>query len=594
MARLPRQPERRNRPLNSESVADASTRANHAQKVNWTHRLALTLLNLPGWAWIVGCGGVSLVLYYFAFSVRFSLSAHGSEHYQSVATLNNYSADGAFLYVFAFIALFGLYWFGSRRLPRPATRNEWLLVGGFAVLFNVALLPMYPVDAADIYDNIIRGRMSAHYGLNPMASVPNDIPGDPFYRFAAPTWYDTSSAYGPAWEMLAALGSRIAGDDYTANVIVFKLIPVVGYALTAVLIGLTLQIVAPKRALTGFYLFAWNPVVVFMTAGIGHNDAVMTACMLLSLYFLVRRWYVASTLAMILGALVKFIPALLVPVIAIIAFRQLQGRARIRYLALSAVIGGLVIVLFYSPYWHGIDTLGINRRASLYTGSVATLVRQTLGPVFDGQTGEAYQTPNTNNVIKWAILGISALFYLEMLDRVYRALLDRDPVYPLYYLLFAAIWFQPWYAIWVVALASLLDNTPMRRLILLLSYLVTWQSFIYNYVTLRADGWAPLPWRDLLPIAITMGVTWSYIAIFRLSTWLRNAQRNPLLVAVGERLRAAREAARLSPADIGDSLNLRTDDLTGYERGDRAVPLDRAQAIAAELNVSVSALLGDG
>src|SRR5258708_5768602 len=180
--------------------------------------------------------------------------------------------------------------------------------------------------------------------------------------------------------------------------------------------------------------------------------------------------------------------------------------------------------------------------------------------------------------------------------------LDRDPVYPvrtmliilLYYLLFAAIWFQPWYAIWVVALAALLDNTPMRRLVLLLSYLVTWQSFIYNYVTLRADGWAPLPWRDLLPIAITMGVTWSYIAIFWLSTWLRTAKQKPLLIAVGERLRAAREAAHLIPADIGDSLNLRTDDLIGYERGDRAIPLDRAQAIAAELNVPMSALLGDG
>src|SRR5260370_29337502 len=108
MARLPRRPERRNRPVNIESVAD---RASQAQKVNWTHRLALTLINLPGWAWIVGCGVVSLVLYYFAFTVRFSLAEHGSEHYQSVATLNNYSAEGAFLYVFAFIALFALYWF---------------------------------------------------------------------------------------------------------------------------------------------------------------------------------------------------------------------------------------------------------------------------------------------------------------------------------------------------------------------------------------------------------------------------------------------------------------------------------------------------
>src|SRR5262249_3584439 len=159
------------------------------------------------------------------------------------------------------------------------------------------------------------------------------------------------------------------------------------------------------------------------------------------------------------------------------------------------------------------------------------------------------------------------------------------------YLLAAATWFQPWYAIWVVALAALLDNTPMRRLVLYFSYLVTWQSFIYNDVTLRPEGWAPIPWRDLIPIAITMGVAWSYIAIFWITTWLRHGTpRSGLAHSIGQRIRGAREATHCSMADVADRLDLRSDDLVGYEQGDRPIPLDRLEALGSTLNITTSEL----
>src|SRR5258708_9677400 len=207
-------------------------------------------------------------IYYFAFTSRFALTDYGDRPYQSVATLSGYSAEGAFLYIGGFVALFGLYWFGLRRGLRPASWREWALVGIFAVIFNLLLLPMYPLDAADIYDNIIRGRMSAVYGLNPMINTPNDIRGDPFYRFAAPTWHDTPSAYGPAWQLMSGLQSRISGDDPTANVIVFKLFGALCYGLAALFIGLTLRLLAPQRTLTGVYLFAWNRLGIFMAAAL--------------------------------------------------------------------------------------------------------------------------------------------------------------------------------------------------------------------------------------------------------------------------------------------------------------------------------------
>jgi hypothetical protein len=50
-------------------------------------------------------------------------------------------------------------------------------------------------------------------------------------------------------------------DDRNTNVIVFfKFVSVVGYGLIGLLIGLTLRRVAPRRTLTGVYLFLWNPL----------------------------------------------------------------------------------------------------------------------------------------------------------------------------------------------------------------------------------------------------------------------------------------------------------------------------------------------
>jgi DNA-binding XRE family transcriptional regulator len=557
-------------------------------------RFARAIVRLPAWI-VLGLSGLTMTgLFYFAFTQRYGLAENVGKPRQTMATLSNMSAESALLYVAAFIALFGLYALVLRRGLRPATRTQWILVAGFALVFNVALLPMYSVDAADIYDYIIRGRMSAIYGLNPMHDVPSQVSSDPFYRFAA--WHDVSSAYGPAWESLASLTSRLAGDDPIANVIAFKLLALAGYALTALLIGLTLRRLAPRRTLTGVVLFAWNPLVVFMTGGRGHNDLVMTACILFSVYCLARRWYVAATLGALVGALVKFIPILLIPIIGLVALRELRSAMRIRYVVVSAVLGAILLVTIYGPYWTGLDTLRIESRGSLFTGSVATLVRQVLSPTYDGKLDEAANTPNTNALIQRVVLILFGVFYLSELDTLRR---QREPIQPIrtaalilvFYLLVSCIWFQAWYVVWVVGLVALLDNTPLRRLVLIFSYFVTWESLLYNYVTLRPGGWMPIPWRDLIPVAAIMGPAWAYVGWFWVSTWLRRASRTPAGVAIGQRLRQAREDSRLTPSDLADELDLRTDDLIGYERGEKSMPLDTARALCQRLGLALTELI---
>jgi hypothetical protein len=272
-------------------------------------------------ALVVICALLMIALFYSNFAARYNLVTHLTKPFQTFATLSQFSLEGAWLYCLTFALVFALYGlayrFGARRLRHPRAAA---LILGLSALAHAALLPMYPLDATDVYDYIIRARMTAVYGMNPLRDVPRQLPNDPFYRFVG--WKDVPSAYGGAWELIAALTTRLAGDDMIANVLAFKSLAALGSLIGALGVYSALMHSAPRRAIGGTYLFALNPLLIYMTAGRAHNDSLMIACIAWSLAFLARRQYMTSLLSLLFGALIKFIPLMLIPVVAIVAWRQ--------------------------------------------------------------------------------------------------------------------------------------------------------------------------------------------------------------------------------------------------------------------------------
>ncbi len=540
------------------------------------------------------CGIAISLLFHFGFAARYSLNQFGNLPRQSIGTLNQYSNDGALLYILTFVLLFACYWLGYRILRGSTYHPLLLVIIGFGVVFNLIMLQMYPADATDIYDYIIRGRMTTIYNLNPLKDVPNEVKDDPFYGFS--TWHSVPSAYGPLWEDLAALASRLAGDDHDINVIAYKGLAVAGYALASLCVGLALVAVAPLRLLSGLLLWMWNPLLIYMSAGVGHHDALMAAAIALALFCLVRRWYVASTLALVLGALLKFIPIMLVPVIAVVVLRQLRGRLLVRYILFSAILSVLLAVVAYAPYWHGLETLRLERRDRMYTGSVATVIRELLLPALDNQPIETNpsQTPNANALMANGSIILFGLFYLWQLIVLWRAD-DQDGLLPvriigrvlLFYLLVVSLWFFGWYVIWLLPVVVLLEDTPLRTLALRFSYLVTWQSLLYNYIAVTTKGGFWIPWLDLVPVTLFMGYSWGYVAVYQVKNLLRHLHIHPQNVAIGTRLQQARQAASLTRSDMSDELAIPYDVIEQYECGERGVLLDDAYKLAERLELTL-------
>ncbi len=477
---------------------------------------------------------VSLAIYFLAFVRPYGLLQWWHVPHTDIGKLTGHDPRSAAAYLLAMFTLFALYWLATRRALEHKSRLDWAIVLGGALAMSAVLLFLYPVDAVDIFDNIIRGRITAFYGGNPFYMTPRAVPYDPFYAYTG--WYDATSAYGPGWEALAAVMARLAGSGVIANVIVFKLSSILGYAGTVGVIALMLRRLAPERALYGVVLFAWNPLVLYVSAGNGHNDAVMVFFIVLGFYLLARGHFSLAVLAEAAGMLVKFIPALLVPLFLLAALRRIPSwRARISYVLVTGGASLALVALSLIPFWHGGDMISIVRRTTMFTTSLPTWAVIWLEHYMTRALAESLVSRAALLVLAaWVLFQLARLWPL---DRAQPGAIDWQPYVRaglsilMFYLLVANLWFQPWYVMWAVALAALLPQGVLTGGAVLLSLVATWKMPLFDYYIFGGRPLPPFEVRELPLTAGTLGPAWLYFAyhFIRRSTPPRRVGRERVL-----------------------------------------------------------------
>jgi hypothetical protein len=405
-----------------------------------------------------------------------------------------------------------LYWLGWQAARRARGKAAWLAVAGTAVACGAVLLFLYPFDAADIFDNIMHGRILGVYAANPFWQTGANFSHDPFYRYMA--WKTTPSAYGPLWEVLAGSVARLAGDGVIANVLAFKLLAGAFLAGSGLLVALIMRKALPQRALPAFYLLACNPLALYETLGNGHNDAVVVFWILAAVLAMVYRRYTLAVLALVAGTLFKFIPVLLLPAALALAWQELAvRRERLRFLLLAGGAGLALVVIAYAPFWHGWDTLNIKGRMHLFSSSPPAVVFQALRPQLGGEPA--------GDLVSKAAAGLTLLAALWAGRRTWRsaylasgrasgwlgfARAGSDLL--LFYLLVACLWLQQWYFLWPLGLAALLG--PGRRLqtVAFTSLAVLSKQFIIGPALFWPRPVLPQPQLELYLALGVLGLPW--------------------------------------------------------------------------------------
>lgn len=484
---------------------------------------------------LIGLALVSLIIYLVAFVLPYNLLVYWQTPGLTIAKIAHDDPRAGAAYVLAMLALFLLSWLASRIVLRKSGSGPWAVIIIGALAFTAVMLFLYPVDAVDVFENIIRGRMQSLYGANPFYQVPASFPQDPFLKYIG--WADYPTAYGPWWEKIASFASRIAGNGIVANVVVFKGVSILAYVGTALLIGLTLHRVAPERALYGVALFAWNPLVIFTVAGNGHNDAVMTFFVALGLLFLARGRYTLAALAETGGALVKFIPALLVPLIYVAALKKMHGRAaKMRFIVITSLACGILVLLSYGPYWHGGDILGTKWRSTLFTTSLATLVQIVLIPRLGSELADLVVSRGALVLlvgwIGWQMWQVWRVPEAKGREKQSEAEFEQFTSSALlifvFYLLVGVLWFQSWYAIWPVALAALLPDGMLLRGSVILSMAAAAKMPVFDFVLGFQPGKiSPRDIREWQATPATLGVAWLYFAYHFVKSRVRARATQP-------------------------------------------------------------------
>ncbi|MCP4360412.1 MAG: hypothetical protein GY796_20580, partial [Chloroflexi bacterium] len=247
--------------------------------------------------------GLSVLLYLLAFVYPYNIFE--LQQFPRL-TLYSFAKDNQMVVwqlTIAFVLQSGLYFVGWRAAQQAHGKAAWLIVLGGSIASGLVLLFLYPYDAADVFDHILRGRLMSVYGANPFQDIAQQFPDDPFYAYAA--WKHVPSSYGPNWELVAAGLTWLAGDNLVANVLAFKLAEGIFFVASIGLVYLILRRVAPERSLAGVTLFAWNPIILYETMGHAHNDIIIVFLMLAAVLALIYHRYTLAIMALILGGLFK-------------------------------------------------------------------------------------------------------------------------------------------------------------------------------------------------------------------------------------------------------------------------------------------------
>ncbi len=344
-------------------------------------------------------------------------------------------------------------WLALRRTDSSAAATTIILLAALA--FRLTLFALPPSLSPDLYRYQWDGQVQVA-GQNPYLVAP-----EAGTRMPGAGW---PAGYGPLAELLFYLAAQLDGP------IAFKLLSLLCDlgSLLVLLALLRAQRLPTERVL----LYAWCPLVVVEFAGSGHNDSMVVFALLLANLAIIRGWRAVSIGALAAGAMIKWFPALVLPVFL--------RRSGLRYLAWFVA----VCILVTLPYW--------DAGRHILTSTILYAQKVRNNPSLFSLLAAA--TSDTLAIGMAATLLAALSLWLAWR----RAEPLRASYLQLAALLLLSVTVHPWYVTWLVPFLCFFPNPAflLWTSTVLLSYHV-----LIDYNTLglwHFDPW--LTWLEYLPV----------------------------------------------------------------------------------------------
>ncbi|MBI3956847.1 MAG: DUF2029 domain-containing protein [Candidatus Kerfeldbacteria bacterium] len=341
-----------------------------------------------------------------------------------------------------------------RSLPEQPVLTLKTVILGMALL-AMPFLAAEPLTTSDVFAYGYYGRLVTVHHQNPFTIASTTEINDPYLTLTnADKPYKTT--YGPFWISLSAAVTSVAKDNVALAIAAFRLLNIL--ALIGVVLGLWRLCSWDASGRWLVAAVAWNPLVLFETVQNVHNDIIMTALVVAALvaYDKKKDWAVLPILT--IGSLIKYLPALLIPLAVIAILTRGSWRGALRSLVLGCAISAALTVAAFLPYWNGVTTfVGLFRLQGFWAlpffhplGILALLFR-TAGVSQFAAEAQARDIGVAVVVMTLVVLGIvlavRKLKFATAVAFVFAAMV-----------LCGVTYFQPWYLLWLLPLAPFLPR----------------------------------------------------------------------------------------------------------------------------------------
>jgi hypothetical protein len=394
------------------------------------------------------------------------------------------------VYVLGLFTLFYAFWRVLKTVHTlshndpEAARSLRLWVLGLGVLCGTTLIGLYPITALDVVLYVVRAWLWALYDASPMLAWPAHYPQDPYIGFAGE--FDREpSPYGPLWELIAQIPIQLGILDIASGVLAMKVISLISYITTAVLIGWYGNQDSVRyrvSGLTAITFFALNPLVLLEAIGNGHNDMVMLALMTLGLVLWQRGRWAWAAFALTLGALIKISGIILMPLfgMAVLAAAPDWRTRVVRGLSIAAIFIFTAVIAYritgpFPDVFTGAQHALFDRWGYTPAYTIRVIAREIV------QNEEAIKQvfANTTHLL-------FALYFVYLLIRVaqHKMTLIQAGFLAYFSQLLLGTTFRIWYPMWLIPFAALGLNSQ--------SY---WRTFLFSITAELSIVMYLLIWR---------------------------------------------------------------------------------------------------
>lgn len=222
-----------------------------------------------------------------------------------------------------------------------------LLAAASVMIAGMLVRPFY---SADVWNYVNAGWLQFHYHLSPYGHRVAEVPGyaaDPMFNGWVANYV---FPYGPLFGLYAELICCLSRGNAALAVTLFKF----GNALTTIGIGAAAAAVASHRQTerrhSVLFLFLCHPLIAVDFIGRGHNDLLASLWIVIAIYFAdLERWMLVLP-ALMLGVMVKVLPALALPFAFVYIVRR-RGWSIALAGSAAAIALGVIGMIPYRTDW---------------------------------------------------------------------------------------------------------------------------------------------------------------------------------------------------------------------------------------------------